>query len=149
MASPNSSKRVIRKGQNKVAVSPRSKASRTASSGKLRMKGMALPPKDAKGVLDTKRNIFGGELIISGEMDGRLRAEIMATVKNVVSGKVGRTAKQAAVAMEKDRIVVRTAEPQPAIALGKKLHQAHKGGRLKIVWADDTAPVRVHWTTGK
>lgn len=143
----------MRKGVNKVAKPSRSKKSRGSTSGVIPKKGMPIAPATPRGgkvsTMDAQHRMFGGELVISGDMDDRKRSEIMGTIRNVVSGKVNRTAKQAEVRTEKDCIVVLTAESQPAVALGKKLHHAHKGGRLKIVWADDGAPVRVHWTTGE
>lgn len=153
MASPNSSKRILRKGVNKVAKPSRSKKSRASTSGMIPKKGMPIAPAIPRGgttsVVDPRHRVFGGELVISGDMNDRMRSEIMGTIRNVVSGKVNRSAKKAEVRTEKDRIIVRTAESQPAVALGKKLHHAHKGGRLKIVWSGDDAPVRVHWTTGE
>ena len=143
----------MKKGGNKAVSAPRSQKSRSSAGGKLRMKGMTIAAPTPRGgkvsMLDVQHRMYGGELVITGEMDSHMRAEIMGTIKNVTSGKIGRTAKKAEVRMEKDHIIVLTAESQPAVALGKKLHHAHKGGRLKIVWSDDASPVRVHWTTGE
>jgi hypothetical protein len=152
-SSPNSGNRNVQKGVNKVARAGRSKKSRASTSGRIPKKGMPIAPATPRGgkesIVDPRHRVYGGELVISGDMDDRKRSEIMGTIKHIVEGSIGRTAKKAEVRTEKDRIVVLTAESQPAVALGKKLHHAHKGGRLKIVWSDNDAPVRVHWTTGE
>jgi hypothetical protein len=155
-SSPNSSKRLISKGSSNRRQRGQSAKQRSEKAGSFaqharrdRMVGEVPLRKGAEKKLDPARRLYGGELVISGDMDDRLRREIMNMVRNTVTGRTGRTAKAAEVRTEKDRIVVRTAEGQPAIALGKRLHRAHKGGRLKITWTDDASPVRVHWTTGE
>lgn len=36
-------------------------------------------------------------------------------------------------------------DPHLALALGKKVHRARKGGELTITWSHDDMPVRVSW----
>lgn len=47
---------------------------------------------------------------------------------------------------EKKGLIVTTTENQLVVRIGKKLHQAFKGGDLAVQYSEGDAPIRVFWT---
>lgn len=91
---------------------------------------------------------FAGELVIDGLKDSLLRDQVIALVRNV-GKRASRRDPQARIIgitkMGPRRLRVLTSENQLAVAIGKQLHAAHKGGELTVTWSAEDKPVRVTW----
>lgn len=93
---------------------------------------------------------YAGEVVLDGEFAPAEKAEILALVRNA--------GKRASSRDPMDRIVriaeaggavrVYTTENQLAVAIGKQVHHARKGGTLTITWSKGDKLVRVHWQKG-
>jgi hypothetical protein len=89
---------------------------------------------------------WGGEVTLEG-VPAANREDVLSQVRAI--------AKRAAVRDPQSRVLkiiekagkmlVYTSENQLAAAIGKEVHDAHKGGQLTITWSDDDKPVRVTW----
>lgn len=99
--------------------------------------------KSAGGVVD-----FGGEVVIEDAALGRdERDEVMAVIENETARAEARDPQNSLLSVRrvKGRTVVRTAKNNLAVAIGKRLHRARKGGELTVTWSHHDMPVRVRW----
>jgi len=90
---------------------------------------------------------FGGQVTAVGRFDKEEKAELLNLVKNAgeVQAKKDRCDRILRVKSTPNGFVVYTTKPHLAVALGKKLHGARKGGELSIIWSRYDQPVRVLW----
>jgi len=99
------------------------------------------------GPADPKAGLYEGELTLDGLLDKGEKAEILATVRNAAKRASRRDPLARIVAIDDrgERVVVTTTENQLAVALGKAVDAAFKGGKLRVTWSSDDLPARVHW----
>lgn len=110
---------------------------RIATTGKETGSGTRVAAQLPKGLL-------GGALFIIGKMSADVRKEVLATI-----ARFGRQQRGELMVRPIDgRIVVMGADSHTIVALGKALHQAHKGGTLSIEWKGDTGAASVRWMAG-
>ena len=86
--------------------------------------------------------------MIEGLKDEGERQEVVGLVRNAGKRAMKRDPEDRviSVVVSGAKIRVLTSENQLAVAIGKQLHQARKGGKLTIIWSAQDKPVRVHWT---
>lgn len=97
-----------------------------------------------RGIVD-----FGGELTIATKgLKAADRREIREMIANEGERAAGRDPanKVLRVTAVKDVLIVHTAKNNLAVAIGKKLHRARKGGKLTVTWSHHDMPVRATWT---
>jgi hypothetical protein len=94
------------------------------------------------------RDSYGGEVILSGlkKLDDRL--ETIGLIKNIGKRATRRNPEAQIIKIEDrgDSVRVTTTDNQLAVALGKQIDAAIKGGKLKVVWSREDVPARVHWS---
>ncbi len=90
---------------------------------------------------------FGGQLTAVGGFGRDEKKELLNLVENrgAAQRKRDRSDVILRVKTTGKGFVVYTAKPHLAVALGKKLHSARKGGELSIVRSHGDRPVRVLW----
>jgi hypothetical protein len=103
------------------------------------------------GPSDPKSALFEGELTLDGLIDKAEKARVLAAVRAAAKRAQKRDPEDRIVGIDDrgERVVVTTTENQLAVALGKAVDAAFKGGRLRIVWSSDDLPARVHWSHKK
>lgn len=91
---------------------------------------------------------FGGEVTARGEFGRDEKQELLALVENLGAAQAAKDSCDRIVRVKSTRegFVVQTSKPHLAVAIGKKLHRARKGGELTVTWSDRDLPVRVVWT---
>jgi len=102
--------------------------------------------------LESKRGksaAFGyeGELTLSGLSEGSRKREILSLVRNVGARAMRRDPEDQIIKIQDrgETVRVTTTENQLAVALGKQIERAFKGGTLKISFSDEDLPARVFW----
>ncbi len=126
----------------------------SCSEPSCRLKSAALPKRVCPECRMTEHSAGGayaGEVMIEGVSDPAELKEIKNLALNA--------AKRAAKRDPEDRVVkvidgpgsldIYTSENQLAVAIGKQIHQARKGGELTITWSKTDKPVRVRWQAGQ
>ena len=90
---------------------------------------------------------YAGEVILSGLSNLGRRLEIINLIKNVGKRAVRRNPEDQIIKIEDktDTVRVTTTENQLAIAIGKEVDAAEKGGKLTIAWSAENKPARVRW----
>ncbi len=90
---------------------------------------------------------FGGEIKASGCFGRTEKKELIRMVEKIGSAKEEKNSENRIISIKstKDGFLVYTSKPQLAVAIGKKLHRARKGGELTITWSHFDLPVRVVW----
>jgi hypothetical protein len=90
---------------------------------------------------------FAGEVVLEGLKNSLERDEIIALVRNVGKRALKRDPEERIISLEiaGSRVRATTTENQLAVAIGKQIHEARKGGELHIIWSDGDKPVRVVW----
>jgi len=91
---------------------------------------------------------FSGELTLVGLKGDSVRQEILNALRGEVRRIEGRHQKAELLSISQvgSKIIVRTSTGQMALALGKHLYRARKGGQLSVTWSDSDVPVRVEWS---
>jgi hypothetical protein len=92
-------------------------------------KGDSLLAIDAKFTPDARKEVFA---ILDAALARAKKKDLRASIHRVEE--------------KGARINVYTSDNHLALALGKQLHSARKGGELTITWSHDDKPVYVHWT---
>ena len=97
-----------------------------------------------------KMSGFGGEVMLEVH-DPQVKIEIAGLVRNVGKRAMARNPEHRIIKMVDydGRIMVYTTENQLAVAIGKQVDSARKGGRLTIDWAEGDKYVRVRWTVAE
>lgn len=91
--------------------------------------------------------LYEGQVTLDGLMDAAEKAEVLATVRNFGKRATKRDSEDRIISIDDRgvRVVITTTENQMAVGLGKAVHAAFKGGKLRIVWSKDDLPARVYW----
>jgi hypothetical protein len=94
------------------------------------------------------RDSYSGEVILSGLKELTNRLEIIGLIKNIGKRATRRNPEAQIIKIEDqgDSVRVTTTDNQLAVALGKQVDAAVKGGKLTVVWSREDVPVRVSWT---
>lgn len=90
---------------------------------------------------------FEGQLTLDGLHDGKEKAEILATIRNLARKSAEQDPQDQLIAIDDkgDRVIIATSDNQMAVRMGKKIDEAFKGGTLRITWSNDDLPARVYW----
>ncbi len=90
---------------------------------------------------------YEGEVILSGLNDQTLKREVINTAKNIAARALLRDPEDQIIKIEDNGRTVRitTTENQLAVAIGKEIDRAHKGGELNIRFSEEDLPARVFW----
>lgn len=90
---------------------------------------------------------FGGELTVIGKFGRQEKKELLQLVENIGDQRSAKNEEDRILSIKrkKDGFLVYTAKPNMAVAIGKKLHRARKGGELTITWSHFDLPVRAVW----
>ncbi len=98
---------------------------------------------NAKGAVS-----YAGEITLDGEFAPKEKEEILALVRNIGKRAMKRDPEDRVVRIAEagGAIKIFTSDNQLAVAIGKQIHDARKGGELRITWSRTDLPVRVHWT---
>ncbi|MEA3249671.1 MAG: hypothetical protein U9Q03_04950 [Patescibacteria group bacterium] len=90
---------------------------------------------------------FGGQVTAVGKFSRSEKQELLNLVENIGDLQRQRDACDRILRIKSTRsgFVVSTAKSHLAVAIGKKLHRARKGGELSITWSHHDLPVRVLW----
>ncbi|MFH2063473.1 MAG: hypothetical protein ABIJ46_04990 [bacterium] len=90
---------------------------------------------------------FGGEVVVAGQFGRNEKAELIALAENVGAAKSEKDPDDRILRLKstRDGFSLQTANGNLAVAVGKHLHRARKGGSLTIVWSRHDLPVRVFW----
>ena len=102
----------------------------------------------AKHGQDPRRGGFEGEVTLDGLTDLEEKGEILKTVRNVGNHARERDPMDRIINIDDRgaRVVITTTENQLAVALGKAVDAAYKGGKLTIVFSHKgDLPARVYW----
>ena len=95
------------------------------------------------------KNVERGDsvLAIDGKFSPQARQDLFAHIDAAFRRFKARNPKAAIDKLEegRGRITLYVSDAHLALALGKQLHRAHKGGHLTITWSHDDVPVYVHW----
>lgn len=97
---------------------------------------------------EPKKLGFEGEVTLDGLTHFEEKGEILRTVRNVGNAAVKRDPMDRIIAIDDrgERVVITTTENQLAVAIGKAVDAAHKGGKLTIVFSrEGDLPARVYW----
>ena len=97
---------------------------------------------------DPRQGGFEGEVTLDGLTDLEEKGEILKTVRNVGNQARERDPMDRIINIDDrgERVVITTTENQLAVALGKAVDAAHKGGKLTIVFSHKgDLPARVYW----
>ncbi len=99
------------------------------------------------GIDGEKVTGYGGEVMLEVH-DPQDKIEIAGLVRNVGKRAMARNPEHRIIRMKEydGRIMIYTTENQLAVAIGKEVDSARKGGRLSIDWADGDKYVHVRWT---
>jgi len=91
---------------------------------------------------------FGGEVTVSGRFTRTEKAELIALTENLGADRRGRDSGDRILRSKstRDGFVLQTSKGNLAVAIGRQLHRARKGGSLTIVWSRRDLPVRVIWS---
>jgi len=97
------------------------------------------------------RPLFEGELTLDGLENLEEKAEILKTLRNAAARAFRRDPEDRIVSIDDrgGRVVISTSENQLAVALGKAVDAAYKGGKLTITWSYSDLPARVYWCRSK
>lgn len=92
---------------------------------------------------------YEGEVILSGLNDQAFKKDILRTVKNVAERARERNPESQIIKIEDNGRTARitTTKNQLAVAIGKEVDSAHKGGELTIRFSDDNKLARIFWKT--
>lgn len=90
---------------------------------------------------------FEGQVTLDGLSDPAEKAEILAAVRNFAARAMKRDPEDQIIAIDDrgPRVVIATTENQLAVGIGKTVHAAFKGGKLRIAWSENDLPARVYW----
>jgi hypothetical protein len=90
---------------------------------------------------------FGGQVVVLGQFGREEKRELLQLVENMGAAKFKKDKTDRIIRVKSSRagFEVYTSKPNLAVAIGKKLHQARKGGELNITWSHYDQPVRVVW----
>jgi len=90
---------------------------------------------------------FGGEVAVLGNFGRNEKQELLQLVENLGQAKAKKDPQDRIIRVKSTRngFLVYTAKSNLAVAIGKKLHRARKGGELTITWSHYDHPVRVVW----
>lgn len=91
---------------------------------------------------------YAGEVTLDGEFAPHEKEEILGLIRNVGKRAMKRDPEDRIVRIAEagGAIKVFTTKNQLAVAIGKQVHDARKGGELHITWSRTDMPVRVRWT---
>ena len=86
-------------------------------------------------------------LLIDGSFSDAEKKQIFALIEaaGLAATRRDRNATIDLIEEKRGSITVWVSDNHLALALGKKLHSARKGGELTITWSHDDKPVFVHW----
>jgi len=87
------------------------------------------------------------KLLIDGAFSAAEQKEILAVVEAAGHRATKRDPKATIdlIEVKSSGITVYVSNNHLALALGKQLHSARKGGELTITWSHDDKPVFIHW----
>jgi hypothetical protein len=90
---------------------------------------------------------YAGEVTIDGEFSPKEKSEILGIIRNVGKRATRRDPMDRVVRIAESGGALRvyTTENQLAVAIGKQIHHARKGGTLTITWSEGDKLARVHW----
>ena len=90
---------------------------------------------------------YEGEVLLSGLTEGGRKQELMRLIRNIGSRAVRRDPEDQIIKIEDKGATVRitTTENQLAVAIGKQIERAFKGGALVIKWSNEDLLARVTW----
>lgn len=87
---------------------------------------------------------FRGELVVEAKLTAVQKEEILNIARS--SKKTpGDDSHVVSLTDKGGKITIRTSSDDLAVAIGKKIHASHKGGKLTVTWGKDEAPARVLW----
>ncbi|MEK7516621.1 MAG: hypothetical protein AAB562_03425 [Patescibacteria group bacterium] len=94
---------------------------------------------------------YEGEVLLQNIPDEETKLQILRLVRNVGKRALTRDPEDQIIRIEDTagRIRVTTTENQLAVAVGKQVARAFKGGDLQIKWSHEDAPARVVWNYKK
>ena len=97
---------------------------------------------------DSSANAWGGEAVFFGLKELNRRLEAVNLIKNIGARATRRDPEAQIIKIEDkgDSLRVTTTGNQLAIAIGKQIDAAFKGGKLSISWSSQNLPARVRWT---
>lgn len=152
---PSGKKRILKKKVGKARPDRRGLKDISERDGSFHLKGRReemldedIIRKGGRGrpVQDVKRRLYGGAVTIQGKFSTGEKEDIVGIINKAAAGRGGAHPRGMSVEFKGQRIVVYTTEGQLAVAIGKRIHRARKGGKLTITWSDDDKPVIVHWS---
>jgi hypothetical protein len=111
-------------------------------------KELCLQCRMAKSGQKANEGGFEGEVTLDNLGNLEEKAEILSTIRNVGNKATARDPMDRIINIDDRgaRVVVTTTENQLAVALGKAVDAAHKGGKLTIVFSHKgDLPARVYW----
>jgi hypothetical protein len=87
-------------------------------------------------------------VILTGLKELSRRLEVVGLIKNIGTRATKRNPEAQIIKIEDggNSVRVTTTDNQLAVALGKQVDAAVKGGKLQVTWSREDAPVRVRWT---
>lgn len=96
---------------------------------------------------DPKLAQFEGQVTLDGLKDIDEKEMILNEVRNIGGRAQKRDPLEHIIAIDDrgERVVITTTENQLAVAIGKEVAAAFKGGKLTITFSDGNLPARVHW----
>lgn len=91
---------------------------------------------------------YEGEVLLQNIPDEETKLQILRLVRNVGKRALTRDPEDQIIRIEDKpgRVRVTTTENQLAVAIGKQVARAFKGGELQIKWSHEDGPARVVWT---
>jgi hypothetical protein len=97
---------------------------------------------------NSSRDSYSGEVILTGLKELSRRLEVVGLIKNIGTRATKRNPEAQIIKIEDggNSVRVTTTDNQLAVALGKQVDAAVKGGKLQVTWSREDAPVRVRWT---
>jgi hypothetical protein len=136
----NAKRSIMKKSANKGVAKSAAKTTLGNSNKAIRDGAGANARMGKKGLSEV-----GGFVVIEGKLTADEKTEVLAIARN--TGKTGpRDAERVTKIDDKPgKLTISTSGSELAVSIGKRVHHAHKGGKLTIVWGHEESPVRVHW----
>jgi len=106
------------------------------------------PPRTDYRIENVRAVNFGGEVTVVGRFSRNEKAELIALAGNLGANRHAKDPEDRILRLKssRDGFVLQTSKGNLAVAIGKHLHRARKGGSLTIIWSRHDLPVWVIWS---